>query len=238
MRKIVLLLVALMMLAGSAMASPVLCANAGLDVYQAAYTGFSNACQIGDKLFWNFTYSASSSPDATAAPVANETAVIPDPGDGVTNPGLIFSVGGFLVFPGESMTATITYQIATLSGSALIEDYSLLIAGSHTAQPNGQGTGSVTESFGNSPVGTPLVASIGPDGLTSLAGHVEFSPFVAGTTVTTLIQLQSPNDGLNDRVTISAIQEHFSETVPEPYESTLIGSGLLVLALQLRRARK
>jgi hypothetical protein len=225
-----------MILAGSAVASP-LCANAGLDFYQTTYVGFTNACQIGDKLFWDFTYTASSTPTGNE-PTANETAVIPDPGDGITNPGIIFSVGGFLVFPGETMSATITYQIATLSGSALIEDYSLLIAGSHTAQPIGQGSGTVTESFGNSPAGTPLVASIGPNGSTSLSGHVEFSPFVVGTKVTTVIQLQSPNDDFKDKVTISAIQEHFSEMVPEPYESTLIGSGLLVLALRLRRAKK
>jgi hypothetical protein len=219
------------------MASTVLCANAGLDYYQTQYTGFSNACQIGDKLFWNFTYTASSSPDPNAAPVANETSVIPDPGDGVTNPGLIFSVGGFLVFPGESMTATISYQIATLSGSALIEDYSLVIAGSHTAQPTGQGSGTVTESFGNAPAGTPLVASVGPGGSTQLTGHVDFTQYVVGTTVTTVIQLQSPNSAPSDIVTISAIQEHFSEVVPEPYESVLIGSGLLFLGMRLRRKK-
>src|SRR5664279_5703985 len=96
MTKTLILSVALLILASSGIASPVLCANAGLDMYVANYNGFSNACLIGDKLFYNFSYSASTTGGGTA-PLPVETAVIPDPGDGVSNPGLIFSVGGFVV---------------------------------------------------------------------------------------------------------------------------------------------
>jgi hypothetical protein len=39
-------------------------------------------------------------------------------------------------------------------------------------------------------------------------------------------------------VTISAIQEHFSENVPEPYETLLIGSGLLFFGLWRKRVRQ
>jgi hypothetical protein len=38
-----------------------------------------------------------------------------------------------------------------------------------------------------------------------------------------------------DIVSISAVQEHFSETVPEPYETVLIGSGLLFFGLCRKR---
>lgn len=239
MKSALLFTLTLLVFASSGVASP-LCANAGLDMYIANYTGFANACRIGDKLFYNFTYSASTT-GGGSAPLAIESAVIPDPGDGFSNPGLIFSVGGFVVSNGRTLTADISYTVATLSGSVVIEDYSLAIAGSHTGAPFGLGSGTVTESFSNAPVGTPLVASVGPLGGTSLTGHVEFLPWVSSTTVNTHIFLQSPAMGPGsprDIVTISAIQEHFSEAVPEPYQTVLIGSGLLLFGLFRKRASR
>jgi hypothetical protein len=118
-----------------------------------------------------------------------------------------------------------------------MEDYDLIIAGSHTAKPLGLGFGSVTESFSNAPAGTPLVATVGPDGTAIVSAHANFVPWVSGTIVTTKIHLESPNSGPFDVVTISAIQEHFSEAVPEPYEAILIGSGLLFFGL-FRKPRK
>jgi hypothetical protein len=225
----------LLILACGGVAAPVCASNGGLDTYIANYAGFANACQIGDKLFYSFSYTASSTP-AGNQPAANETSVIPDAGDGFTNPGLVFSVGGFLVFPGESMDATITYSISTLSGSALIRGYSLTMAGSHTAaNSGGLGFGSVTESFTNAPTGSPLITSVGPGPSGVFSANVNFLPLVSGTTVTTQIHLESPNSGPLDRVTISAIQEHFSETVPEPYPAFLIGSSLLLLGLRRKR---
>ncbi len=173
-------------------------------------------------------------------PPANETSVIPDPGDGFSNPGIIFSVGGFLVFPGETMDATITYTIATLSGSSVIQGYDLTMAGSHTAAPTGLGSGSVTESFSNAPAGTPLTTTVGPLGSNFECGQRGFSPLGRQ-------HYQSPprstcsrpgDSGPFDIVTISAIQEHFSENVPEPYETLLIGSGLLFFGLWRKRVRQ
>jgi hypothetical protein len=250
MKRTLLVLLTLLILASSGVAST-LCASSpggvGLDQYIANYQGFSNACQIGDKLFYNFGYSASSVPAGNDPPPA-DAKVIPDPGDGFSNPGLVFSVGGFVAFPGESLDATITYSVATLSGSNVMEDYDLIIAGSHTAQPSGQAFGSVIESFSNAPAGTPpcpgspnsLCATIGPDGIAILNPHVSFVPWVNGTIVTTKIHLESPaTSQLNpfDVVTISAIQEHFSEAVPEPYEAILIGSGLLFFGLFRKRVK-
>jgi hypothetical protein len=237
MKRMIVGSLALLSLGSGAFAST-LCANAGLDFYIANYTGNANACTIGDKLFYNFTYSASTT-GGGSAPLANESAVIPDAGDGFSNPGLIFSVGGFVVSNGRTLTADISYTIATLSGSFLIEDYSLAIAGSHTGSPLGLGSGTITESFSNAPAGTPLVATVGPLNSTSLTGHVEFLPWVNSTTVNTHIFLQSPAIGTGsprDIVTISAIQEHFSEAVPEPYEFLLIGSGLLLFGVFRKRA--
>jgi hypothetical protein len=136
------------------------------------------------------------------------------------------------------MDATITYTIATLSGSSVIQGYALTMAGSHTAEPFGLGSGSVTESFANAPAGTPLVTTIGPLGSNLNATSIGFLPWVSSTTVTTQIHLQSPDSGPFDVVTISAIQEHFSENVPEPYETLLIGSGLLFFGLWRKRVRQ
>jgi hypothetical protein len=238
MTKTLVILFALLMLASGGIASTLCATNAGLDTYVANYNGFANACLIGDKLFYNFTYSASTT-GGGSAPLANETSVIPDAGDGVSNPGLIFSVGGFVVSNGRTLDSTISYTVATLGGNLVMEDYSLAIAGSHSNTTTGQGSGSVTESFSNAPTGTPLVTSVGPLGLSTLTGHVDFLPWVSSATVTTQIHLVSPAGGGLDLVTISAIQEHFSEApTPEPYESLLIGSGLLVFGLVRRRATR
>jgi len=238
MKRILVIPIAFVLLGSSAFASPA-CMTADLDQYITNYTGFSRACTIGDKLFYNFGFSASV--NFGAAPVASDVQIAPDPGDGVTRPGLLFSVGAFLAFPGDIMDATITYSVATLSGLPLIQGYDLSIAGSHTAQPIGLGFGTVTESFSNSPLGTPLVASVGPLGAFDLTDIQGFLPRVSQVNVTTSIHLQSP-DTLRpfDVVTISAIQEHFSEfsQVPEPYSAGLIGTGLLLFGLRRRRQKQ
>ena len=221
MKKILLISLTLLILASAAVATPLCAGGAHLDQFIANYNGISNACLIGDKLFYDFGFSSSGA-TATAA----GTAVLPDPGDGVTDPGIIFSNGGFLAFAGQALDVTITYSIATYGGSDVMSGYSLTLAGSDT--PAGLGTGTVTETFSNNPAGTPLVTTIGVNG----TAGVDFLPWVNGTTVTTQIHLQSQG---TDLVSISAVQEHFSETVPEPYGSVLIGSGLLFFGLCRKR---
>ncbi len=235
MKRILLISLALLIMASGGFASQLCTNNVGLDQYIANYAGINNACQIGDKLFYDFGYSSSLAPSGTP-PSASGVSIAPVPGDGYSDPGILFSVGGFLVFPGKTLDATITYTVATLSGSAVMEGYSLDIAGSHTGQPTGAGSGSVTESFSGNPLGTPLVTSVGPFAAATLSAETDILPWVSSTTVTTQIHLQSPVDG-NDRVTISAIEEHFAEAVPEPYETILIGSGLLFFGLWRKRVK-
>jgi hypothetical protein len=235
MKKILLISMTLLVLASGGVASTMCTTDIGLDQYIVNYTGINNACQIGDKLFYDFGFSSSLAPTGTP-PSAAGVSIAPVPGDGFSNPGILFSVGGFLIFPGKTLDATITYSVATLSGSAVIEDYSLDIAGSHSSQPTGLGFGTVTESFSGSPAGTPLVTSVGPLAANTLSAETNILPWVSSTTVTTQIHLQSPIDG-GDRVTISAIEEHFSEAVPEPYQPILIGSGLLFFGLWRKRVR-
>lgn len=235
MKKLLLISLTLLILASGGVASTMCTTNVGLDQYILNYAGINNACQIGDKLFYDFGFSSSLAPSGTP-PSAAGVSIAPVPGDGYSDPGILFSVGGFLVFPGKTLDATITYTVATLSGSAVMEGYSLDIAGSHTGQPTGLGSGSVTESFSGSPLGTPLVTSVGPLAAATLSAETDILPWVSSTTVTTQIHLQSPIDG-NDRVTISAIEEHFAEAVPEPYETILIGSGLLFFGLWRKRVK-
>ena len=129
-----------------------------------------------------------------------------------------------MAFDGGSLDVTITYSIATGSGSAIMSGYSLTLAGTATS-----GVGIVTETFSNSPAGTPLVTDLSANGTAS----ANFLPWVSGTTVTTQLHLQSA--GTDDTVSISAVREHFLETVPEPYETVLIGSGLLFFGLYRKR---
>jgi hypothetical protein len=224
MKKILLISLTMLILASAAFASPLCASGVHLDQYMANYNGISNACLIGNVLFYDFNFSSSMPAAVTAA----QTGVVPDQGDGVTDPGIDFSNGNFRVNNGGALTVIITYSVATNGGSAVMSGYGLTQAGSQTP-PGGLGTGSVTETFSNNPTGTPLITSLGGSGTAS----TDFLPWVSGTTVNTQIQLQS--QGTGDIISISAVQEHFYETVPEPYETVLIGSGLLFFGLYRRR---
>ena len=219
----------LLLLASSALASPLCGSGAvgnGLDAYIANYSGLSNACMIGDKLFYNFVYTPG---DGTIIPSASQIMLTSDTTDPIANPGLRISSGVFSLFSGQTLDVTITYSVATASGSALMEDYGLVLAGGNGGQPQFTGVGTVTESFLNG-VG-PLTASFGPGTANSAGAHVDFSPFIVGTTVNTHIVEIAGNNNLD----ISYIQENFSEVIPEPYAAVLIGSGLVLLGLRRKR---
>jgi hypothetical protein len=209
-------------------ASPVCIDNNTLDQYIALGAG---GCTIGDKLFSNFGYSASAV--NTGAPAASQISVvgIPGPGGGVINPGIQFSSGSWLVFANQTIDATITYTVSAPSGF-LIEDADLTMAG---RVQSGTGVGSVTESlFNGGPIpGSPLVTNIAGAG----NAHLDFvgagGSDVSTLNISTAVHVQANVPG---RVTISSITENFSElqSVPEPVETLLIGSGFLMLGLLWR----
>jgi hypothetical protein len=236
MKRILLISLTLLILASGGVASTMCTNNVGLDQYIANYAGINNACQIGNELFYDFSFSAVEGPTGTP-PTASQTTILTDPGDGVTNPGMRFLAGGFFVSAGRTLDVTIMYRVATLSGGSIMNGYDLSISGSHTGQPTGLGSGTVTESFSGAPTGTPLVTSVGPLAANVLSAHDDLLSWVNGTTVTTQVHLQSPSSLPPDLVTISVIQEHFPEAadVPEPYETLLIGSGLLFFGMWRKR---
>ena len=236
MKRMLIVPFALLFLASVAAANPLCADEVTLTTYIANYQGSANACQIGDKLFYNFGYGSSTDGiPASGSAGAVLVQIAPAPGDGITNPGLIFGSLPFSVTAGHSMDGTITYDVATLSGSALMEDYGIVIAGSHTDIGTGQAFGTVTESFSN--IATQLVTGFGPLTAHVNSAEVAFTPFISGALVTTQIHVQSPAGG-GDFVSISLVRENFSEIIPEPYEAVLIGSGLVLLGLRRIRVKR
>jgi hypothetical protein len=150
-----------------------------------------------------------------------------------SNPGLVIQTGEFFLFGGDTLDSTISYNVATASGKALIEDYSLAIAGGNGNRTAGFGT--VTESFTPANDG-PLVTGFGPGGAGVTSAHESFAPaYIVGTHVSTRIQ-ENGGRTTSDQIDISLIKENFSEVVPEPYAAVLIGSGLVLLGLRRKRA--
>src|ERR1017187_1734893 len=130
----------LLLLAGSAVASP-LCGSNGvgatLSAWESSYNGIGNACLIGDKLFYDFQLTVNGGTVTPVPSLINLSADTTHPG---SNPGLKIQTGEFFLFGGDTLDATISYNVATASGKALIEDYSLAIAGGNGNRTAGFGT--------------------------------------------------------------------------------------------------
>jgi hypothetical protein len=217
----------LLFLAGSAVASPA-CTAVKLDQYILNNGTLADACQIGNLLFYDFNLTVNTG-SGVAANQVTVTPQIASPSDPVMNPGIKFSSMPITVTAGNTMDVTIDYVVATLSGSALIEDYGL----SNLTGSANTGWGTVTVSFDNT--GQVLLGGVGSFSGTPVS-HIDFSPFVNQVHVTTEIHVTKPSDGTG-LTSISIVQENFSEKIPEPYASVLIGSGLVLLGLRRIRVK-
>jgi hypothetical protein len=225
MNRALLMLSAMAVFAGLASAN-VLCVNANpgglLSDYIANNATFGQACQMGDKLFWNFGLANgvhASGGEPTAASI--NVQAIP----GLTNVGIQFT-GGWIVSHGQIMDSVISYRVGTVSGSSAIDDATLGITGTLSTS----GSAGATETLTGVP-GSPLHTALP----SSTSAYLVFggSTF-SSRSVSDEIQVTG-GTGFGNIAHISIVQNNFYEIVPEPYATVLIGSGLLALGLLRRR---
>src|SRR5215471_13301817 len=126
--------------AGMAAANP-LCLSDTIANYIANYTSMATACQVGDKLFYNFGYLPTAS--HATAPDATQVTVTGDPSN-PNEPGLIFASSGWTV-SGISTSAfnvnidsNIRFTVSTIGLNPIIVDGSLTFAGTESVTGLGQ----------------------------------------------------------------------------------------------------
>jgi hypothetical protein len=197
------------------------------------------SCQIGDKIFSNFFYTASGTNPVAASAVTVDT--VGPAGTGATIPfadiGLQFNAPWDAAGPGMSSDASIRFTVTVLGGAGLIEDFGL----AQTSGVNAPGSASVAErGCGPAPC-NPVGGSLhvltfdngGPSSKTE--NETLFAP-VGSVEVEKDISASVPMGDNNGFATISVVQDTFSQ-VPEPVSMGLMGGGLALLGLTRLRKR-
>ena len=218
----VLLATTVVAFASMASAAP-LCTDVGPTMdYYLALTG---GCQIGDKLFSDFSYQGTAeNPSAAVPPTA--VFVTPDNTDPY-NPGIIFSSASWLT-SSTGVDSSIGFTVTVLPGGNFIEDAGMTLLSSGAT---GLGSGSITETILN--LGAQLTVDTGTGGVGGQrAAHVSFAPSQSVSVLKDVLVTVQRGQG---SAQISSFEENFSE-IPEPVGSALIGSGLLALGFWRHRA--
>jgi hypothetical protein len=218
----------------TAFATPV-CPDGGpLSTFLAS--GYS--CQIGDKVFSNFTYTSSAFGGALAVPAAGITVDTIGPhGSGASligaDIGLQFNAG-WNALAGQTSDSDIGFTVTVLGGALKIEDFGLaqvsgvLPNGSASVVENGCGPAPCTPSelavmtFDSGGSNTQRVS----DTMFTPRGSVEVSKDISVT------------GGTSGAAHLSLVTDTFSQ-IPEPMTMGFIGGGLALLGVaRLRRRMK
>jgi hypothetical protein len=237
MRRIPVILLAVTGFASITLASPVCTGTVqnAMDNFKTLAT----ACAVGDKLFYNFTYSGTGGPLNPPASIPSATEVnMAGDNSNPSEPGLIFSSAKWTVSGTPStqdnfIDSNITFSVATFGLVPLIEDASLDYNNQFTVTGVGRAFigETVTLPGGAGTVGLGVDSNAGP-----FTDVKNFAP-VATLSVSKDLQVRIPKSltgGPFSTATITSFREGFSE-IPEPVSTTLIGSGLLGLAFLKRR---
>ena len=230
------LLLALFSLAVIASANP-LCTATTYDVYVNTYTTLANACQIGDKLFYGFTFTPQSS-NATG-PNANQVNITPDASN-PNEPGIIFgsslwSVNGSATFANQLyIDNSFSFNVVVIGGLPLITDASLDFSNEFSIAGQGQAFIGETLTLNGGGSGSLGVDSnSGP--FTSITHFAGVSSLHVVKDLQVRVIRPTPTGGTNvGSASIAQFREGFSE-IPEPLTTVLLGSGLAGLGFLRRR---
>ncbi len=203
----------------------------------ALYFNGSYSCQIGDKLFSNFTYTPSGTIPVLAGAVTVNTLGPAGSGASLSNPNIGLQFDAPWSAPaGNSSDAAIGFTVTVLSGASVIEDFGL--AQTSGVLPNG--SAAVAERGCGpapcNPVGGVLAVMTFDNGtVTSQTTNEIFTPLLDSVQVEKDIAVVG---GTNGFAALSIVQDTFSQ-VPEPMSMGLLGGGLALLGLaRLRLSRK
>jgi hypothetical protein len=212
----------------------------------SAYLAGGFACQVGDKIFSNFTYTDSSQGALAIGPGSvNVETLGPttgmDPAQVLNSTiGLQFSAG-WTALAGQEADSAIGFTVTIVSGSnMLIEDTGL-------AQTSGvMGSSSLASVFEKACTAKPGTTCIPStisimtfdDGTSDsqVVNDVTFSPFGA---ITVSKDINVTDSGASGYAEISVVSDTFSQTaVPEPATMLLVGGILCGIAAIRRRSER